>query len=75
MSLGSKMATQMEVYHSKRGANYFSPFNSQVVAPGILLAFGVPETLVQIESIRAEMQVTGSLLKQNIRRAKYRGLG
>ena len=66
---------QMERHHSKRGASYFSPLNSQVVAPGILLAFGVPETLAQIESIRAEMQVTGSLLKQKIRRAKYRGLG
>lgn len=64
----------MERHYGKRSASYFSPLNSQVVAPGILLAFGVPETLVQIGSIGAEIQVTGSLLKQ-IRRAKYRGLG
>lgn len=47
-----------------KSTSYFSPLNSQVVAPiGILLAFGVPETLVQIGNIGAGIQVTGKPVK------------
>lgn len=69
---------QMQGHHSK---NEVQLFLSTQFSRGCTwnTAFGVgespPENLEQIESIRAAMWATGSLLKQKIRRAKYGWLG